>query len=206
MARAKTSAPDQEPRKRKAWWRDPSLITMAALLAAVSAVAFVQSGLDGLREGGEGTLLLFRQAAPALALGFVLAGMLTVLFPPGVVGRWMGDEAGAKGLLIGASAGVLSPGGPYVMYPIAAALMSGGAGVASISAFAAARNIFTAHRFLVYELPFLGVPLALAKTLATVWLIVAGTLLTPVVFRLMPKGAQEAARKRIGADARPEGE
>ena len=179
---------------------------MAALLAAVSAVAFVQSGLDGLREGGEGTLSLFRQAAPALALGFVLAGMLTVLFPPGVVGRWMGDEAGAKGLLIGASAGVLSPGGPYVMYPIAAALMSGGAGVASISAFAAARNIFTAHRFLVYELPFLGVPLALAKTLATVWLIVAGTLLTPIVFRLMPRGAQEAARKRIGADARPEGE
>lgn len=206
MARAKTSAPAQEPRKRKAWWRDPSLITMAALLAAVSAVAFVQSGLDGLREGGEGTLSLFRQAAPALALGFVLAGMLTVLFPPGVVGRWMGDEAGAKGLLIGASAGVLSPGGPYVMYPIAAALMSGGAGVASISAFAAARNIFTAHRFLVYELPFLGVPLALAKTLATVWLIVAGTLLTPIVFRLMPRGAQEAARKRIGADARPEGE
>lgn len=206
MARAKTSAPAQEPRKRKAWWRDPSLITMGALLVAVSAVAFVQSGLDGLREGGEGTLSLFRQAAPALALGFVLAGMLTVLFPPGVVGRWMGDEAGAKGLLIGASAGVLSPGGPYVMYPIAAALMSGGAGVASISAFAAARNIFTAHRFLVYELPFLGVPLALAKTLATVWLIVAGTLLTPVVFRLMPKGAQEAARKRIGADARPEGE
>lgn len=206
MARAKTSAPAQEPRKRKAWWRDPSLITMGALLAAVSAVAFVQSGLDGLREGGEGTLSLFRQAAPALALGFVLAGMLTVLFPPGVVGRWMGDEAGAKGLLIGASAGVLSPGGPYVMYPIAAALMSGGAGVASISAFAAARNIFTAHRFLVYELPFLGVPLALAKTLATVWLIVAGTLLTPVVFRLMPKGAQEEARKRIGADARPEGE
>lgn len=196
----------REPRKRKAWWRDPSLITMAALLAAVSAAAFARDGLDGLREGAEGSVRLAGQAAPALALGFALAGMLTVLFPPGVVGRWMGDEAGAKGLLIGAAAGVLSPGGPYVMYPIAAALMHGGAGVASISAFAAARNIFTANRFLVYELPFLGVPLALAKTLSTIWLIVAGTLLTPVVFRLMPKGAQEAARKRIGADEPGEGE
>lgn len=196
----------REPRKRKAWRRDPSLITMAALLAAVSAAAFARDGLDGLREGAEGSVRLAGQAAPALALGFALAGMLTVLFPPGVVGRWMGDEAGAKGLLIGAAAGVLSPGGPYVMYPIAAALMHGGAGVASISAFSAARNIFTANRFLVYELPFLGVPLALAKTLSTIWLIVAGTLLTPVVFRLMPKGAQEAARKRIGADERGESE
>ena len=188
-----------ESRKRKAWWRDSTLLTMVGLLAVVSIIAFVQHGADGLRDGSENTLSIIRQAAPALFLGFVLAGLLTVLFPPRVVGRWMGDEAGAKGVLIGAAAGVLSPGGPYVMYPIAAALMHGGAGITSISAFSAARNIFTANRFLVYELPFLGVPLALAKTLSTLWLISVGTLLTPVVFRLMPRSAQEAARSRIGA-------
>ncbi|MXW30819.1 MAG: permease [Chloroflexi bacterium] len=187
--------------KKKAWWRDTTLITMVSLLGVVSVAAFVLHGVDGLREGGENSLFIIRQAAPALFLGFILAGLLTVLFPPRVVGRWMGDEAGVKGVLIGAAAGVLSPGGPYVMYPIAAALMHGGAGIASISAFSVARNIFTANRFLVYELPFLGVPLALAKTLSTLWLIGVGTLLVPVVFRLMPRGAQEAARSRIGASA-----
>ena len=186
------------PRK-KSWWRDSTLITMVSLLLVVSTVAFLQHGADGLREGGENSVSIIRQAAPALVLGFILAGLLTVLFPPRVVGHWMGDEAGAKGVLIGAAAGVLSPGGPYVMYPIAAALMHGGAGIASISAFSAARNIFTANRFLVYELPFLGVPLALAKTLATFWMIGVGALLVPVVFRLMPRSAREAAQSRIGA-------
>lgn len=186
------------PRK-KSWWRDSTLITMVSLLLVVSMAAFLQHGADGLREGGENSASIIRQAAPALVLGFILAGLLTVLFPPRVVGHWMGDEAGAKGVLIGAAAGVLSPGGPYVMYPIAAALMHGGAGIASISAFSAARNIFTANRFLVYELPFLGVPLALAKTLATFWMIGVGALLVPVVFRLMPRSAQEAAQSRIGA-------
>ena len=113
----------------------------------------------------------------------------------------MGDEAGAKGLLIGAAAGMLSPGGPYVMYPIAAALMHGGAGIGSIAAFTAARNLFTANRFLVYEVPFLGIPFSIARTLATIWLIVVGTALVPLVFRLMPRSAQEAARSRIGRDA-----
>ena len=187
-----------EPRKPKPWWRDTTLITMVSLLAAASLVAFLQHGVDGLRQGGENSVSIVRQAAPALLLGFLLAGLITVLFPPRVVGRWMGDDAGTKGVLIGAAAGMLSPGGPYVMYPIAAALMHGGAGIASISAFSVARNIFTANRFFVFELPFLGVPLALAKTLATLWMIAVGTLLVPVVFRLMPRGAQEAARSRIG--------
>lgn len=187
-----------ETQKKKPWWRETTLITMLSLLAAVSSVAFVQHGVDGLRQGVENTVSIVRQAAPALLLGFLLAGLLTVLFPPRVVGRWMGDEAGTKGVVIGAAAGIFSPGGPYVMYPIAAALMHGGAGIASISAFSVARNIFTANRFFVFELPFLGVPLALAKTFATLWLIAVGTVLVPVVFRLMPRGAQEAARSRIG--------
>ena len=174
---------------------------MASLIAVVSVIAFVQHGVEGLREGGVGTLRLIMQAGPALILGFILAGLLTVLFPPQTVGRWMGDEAGAKGLLIGAAAGMLSPGGPYVRYPIAAALMHGGAGIGSIAAFTAARNLFTANRFLVYEVPFLGMPLSIARTLATIWLIVVGTALVPVVFRLMPRSAQEAARSRIGRDA-----
>lgn len=173
-------------------------MTMVGLLAVVSTAAFVLHGVDGLRQGGEGSIDLFVRAAPALLLGFVLAGLLTVLFPPSTVGRWMGDEAGVKGILIGAAAGALSPGGPYVMYPIAAALMHGGAGIGSIAAFSAARNMFTANRFLVYDLPFLGVPLAVSRTLATVWLVLVATVLVPVVFRLMPRSAQDAARARIG--------
>ncbi len=171
---------------------------MVSLLAVVSAAAFALHGGGGLLDGVEGFADLIWRAGPALVLGFLLAGLLTVLFPPSTVGRWMGDDAGLKGILIGAAAGVLSPGGPYVMYPIAAALIHGGAGISSLAAFTAARNIFTANRLLVYEMPFLGVPLALSRTLATLWLILVSVVLVPLVFRLMPKSAQESARARIG--------
>ena len=172
---------------------------MVGLLAIVSVVAFIQQGMQGLAVGMIGSIDLMQRAAPALALGFVLAGLLTVLFPPKTVGRWMGDEAGLKGIMIGAAAGALSPGGPYVMYPIAAALIHGGAGIGSIAAFTVSRNMFTANRFLVYELPFLGVPLAVARTIATFWLIFVGTALVPMVFRIMPRSARESARGPIRA-------
>ena len=71
-----------ETQKKKSWWRDTTLITMVGLLAVVSLAAFVLHGVDGLREGGENSLSIIRQAAPALILGFILAGLLTVLFPP----------------------------------------------------------------------------------------------------------------------------
>ena len=190
----------RESRERKAWWRDPSLITMTSLLTVVSVIAFALHGAEGLLDGATGSLDLVRRAGPALVLGFILAGLLTVLLPPSRVGRWMGDEAGLRGVLIGMVAGVFSPGGPYVMYPIAAALMHGGAGITPIAAFTAARNIFTANRFLVYDIPFLGPPLAIARLLATVWLVLVSVALVPLVFRLMPRSAQESARARIGRD------
>ena len=183
---------------RKSWWKDPSLATMISLLTLVTTLVVILKGLEGITEGSATTIQLFWQAGPALALGFILAGLLTVLFPPATVGKWMGDDASVKGFLIGAAAGALSPGGPYVMYPIAAALMHGGAGIGSIAAFTAARNMFTVNRFLVYEVPFLGIPLSLARTFATIWLVLVSIILVPMVFRMMPRSAQEAARAKIG--------
>lgn len=183
---------------RKPWWKDPSLATMISLLTLVTTLVVILKGLEGITEGSATTIQLFWQAGPALALGFILAGLLTVLFPPATVGKWMGDDASVKGFLIGAAAGALSPGGPYVMYPIAAALMHGGAGIGSIAAFTAARNMFTVNRFLVYEVPFLGIPLSLARTFATIWLVLVSIILVPMVFRMMPRSAQEAARAKIG--------
>ena len=183
---------------RKPWWKDPSLATMISLLTLVTTLVVILKGLEGITEGSATTIQLFWQAGPALALGFILAGLLTVLFPPATVGKWMGDDASVKGFLIGAAAGALSPGGPYVMYPIAAALMHGGAGIGSIAAFTAARNMFTVNRFLVYEVPFLGIPLSLARTFATICLVLVSIILVSIVFRMMPRSAQEAARAKIG--------
>ncbi len=133
----------------------------------------------------EGTWRLLLGAAPDLLIGIGLAGMLQVLLPPDMVGRWMGDEAGLLGLSVGMAAGALTPGGPYVMFPIAAALMSSGAGIGPMAGFVTARNVVTINRFLVWEVPFLGAPFAFARLLACVVMPPIAAVLLPAVYRLL---------------------
>ena len=170
---------------------------MLALLVLVAVLVFREEGADGLAASGQDGLRLLRDAAPFIVLGIGLAGMLTVLVPPSAVGRWMGDDAGFKGLVIAVVAGALSPGGPYVVYPIAAAMMSGGAGLGPMAGFLAMRNTVNAQRLLVWDIPFLGLPFAVARSLAGLWFPLVAIVMVPLVFRLMPAAAREAAAAKL---------
>jgi uncharacterized membrane protein YraQ (UPF0718 family) len=174
------------------------LITLA-LLAGVSALAFAQQGVDGLVMGVDNAWHLVLRAAPFLSMGIALAGMLTVLFPPAMVGRWMGDDAGVTGLAVGMVVGMLSPGGPYVVYPVAASLLASGAGVAPLSGFLAARNLITANRTFVWEIPFLGVPLTVSRIIASLWFPIVAVVLVPLVFRMMPERYRDLSKLTGGA-------
>ena len=143
-------------------------------------------GWDGVREGFDGSVSLLGSALPFLLLGIALAGMIQVLVPPGAVGKWMGDDMGARGLLIGMLLGTLTPGGPFIMFPIAAALLNSGAGVGPMAGFVATRNLVTLNRAVVWEVPFLGAPFVVARILASLYMPIVSVLLVPVVYRLMP--------------------
>jgi uncharacterized membrane protein YraQ (UPF0718 family) len=174
------------------------LITLA-LLVGVSALAYAQQGVDGLVMGVDNAWHLVLRAVPFLSMGILLAGMLTVLFPPAMVGRWMGDDSGMVGLAVGMVVGMLSPGGPYVVYPVAASLLASGAGVAPLSGFLAARNLITANRTFVWEIPFLGVPLTLARIIASLWFPIVAAVLVPLVFRMMPERSRDLTRLTGGS-------
>lgn len=170
---------------------------MLGLLVLVAVFVFRMGGADGLAASGEDAVRLLLDAAPFIVLGIGLAGMLTVLVPPSAVARLMGDEAGLKGLVIAVVAGALSPGGPYVVYPIAAAMMSSGAGLGPMAGFLAMRNTVSVQRLLVWDLPFLGLPFAVARSLAGLWFPLVAIVMVPLVFRLMPAAAREAATAKL---------
>jgi uncharacterized membrane protein YraQ (UPF0718 family) len=102
-----------------------------------------------------------------------------------VVTRWMGEGSGLKGVLFGSFAGLLTPGGPYVMFPIAASLFKSGAGVGSMSAFSAARQLIPVNRVIVWELPLIGATFPIARSLASIPAVFIAALLVPLVLKLI---------------------
>lgn len=105
----------------------------------------------GMRQGWQ-TLL---RVLPLLLIAFALVGYVNVLAPQEAVRAWIGPESGWTGLLIGEVAGILLPGGPYVVFPIISALYRAGAGLAPavtiVTAWAMSALITVS-----FELPLMG--------------------------------------------------
>jgi uncharacterized protein len=152
---------------------DASVWILVALVAAAFLAALVRDvelPLRGLAATGR----LLRGVWVELALGFLLAGLLDVLLPQPVLSRWLGSERVTQGILIGWAAGLLMPGGPYVLFPIAASLFQHGAAPAPLITLLTAKTLVSPIRMLTYEAPLLGWPLTLAR-------FVPGVMLPPVM-------------------------
>ena len=114
-----------------------------------------------------------------------LAAMTQVILPEDVITRWMGDESGFTGILIGTAVGALVPGGPYVVIPLAGSVFLSGAGVGSVAAFVTAWNTIPLTRTMMWELPFLGGAFSTSRMLVNLPFPIIAGLLTPPVYRLL---------------------
>jgi uncharacterized membrane protein YraQ (UPF0718 family) len=125
------------------------------VLAVVLVLVGRQRGggveIQGLKFAGN---LIF-QMLPLLVFALIVAGMVQVLVPRELLGRWIGAESGFRGILIGTVAGGLSPGGPYVNLPIVAGLLQSGASVGTMVAFLTGWSLWAVAR-LPMEVGVLG--------------------------------------------------
>lgn len=117
---------------------------------------------DGIKTG----LSTLVRELPLLTAAFLTAGFLQGLIKKDTITRWLGREAGLKGILLACLGGGLIPGGPYVYYPIAGALLSSGAGLGVLVAFVSAKNLWSVSR-LPYELAILGTTITIRRYLLT---------------------------------------
>ncbi len=93
---------------------------------------------------------------PVLGFALIAASCLVYLVPPEFVAKWIGKDSGIKGILIGSVAGmIVPPGGPIVVYTIAAGLLKSGASFATMVSFVTAYNLLAVHRF-PFELTMVG--------------------------------------------------
>lgn len=122
----------------------PTLI-MAGVAGVLFWLAYAKGGrahLEGLRSAAQMTASVL----PLLLFAFVVAGLIQVLLPKDLLSRWVGAESGMRGILIGTLAGALTPGGPYVSFPIVASLLKAGAGMGTMVAFLTSWSLWAVAR------------------------------------------------------------
>lgn len=129
-------------------------IIMAVLALVLLAIGYSRGEgqhVQGLSSG----VKMIVEIIPLLLFAFIVAGMVQVLLPQELLSRWIGEESGLKGILIGTLAGGVTPGGPYVSLPVVAGLLKAGAGVGTLVAFLTAWSLWAVSR-LPMEIGILG--------------------------------------------------
>ncbi len=158
-----------------------STIIFAVLAAVLLFVGYSRGEgqhIAGLKAG----FSIFVQILPMLILAFIVAGMVQVLLPKEIIGRWIGAESGMRGILLGSVAGGLTPGGPYVSLPMVAGFFSAGAGIGTMVAYISAWSIYAIAR-LPLEIGILGWRFTAIRLACTFFMPPLAGILAHIIFR-----------------------
>lgn len=166
---------------------DKTLLVMAALvliaIVAASSTGGWQLALDGLKQAGQ----LANTVWLRLLLGFTLGGLVQVLIPRALIAKWLGQTSGLKGIFIGSYIGIIMPGGPFVSLPVIASLYRAGAGVGPVIAILTGRGLLGIQMLLMWQIPFLGWEIPLARYIASLFIPPLAGLAGVVVFRIITR-------------------
>jgi len=117
-----------------------------ACLAVILLVIGYSRGESQHITGLKSALKMTIDVLPLLIFAFILAGMIQTLLPHELLSRWIGEESGIRGILIGTIAGGITPGGPYVSLPLAAGFLRSGASLGTMVAFITAWSLWAVSR------------------------------------------------------------
>lgn len=145
--------PPARPRRRAFDW------PTAILIAIVVTAAFYVYWRDGPAQFLNvvwSDAELFVSILPKVLAGCLLAALITILLPRDTINRWVGAESGMKGILISALVGVILPGGPFTIFPVAGAFIGMGADVAAAITLITSWTLIGINRAVVWEMAFFG--------------------------------------------------
>ncbi len=108
------------------------------------------------RDAFAGAARMVRTNLPRLMLALVSAGLFAELLPEDTVRQYLGDSSGFRGVLLGMGLGILTPGGAFVSFALAAGAIGAGATAPAMMAYLTAWSLFGLTRVVAEELAFLG--------------------------------------------------
>ncbi len=162
-------------------------LILAVAVVVLAALAWQRGGWplvgNGLNQGKN----LILEIAPLLITCFLAVGLAQVLLPRESIAGWLGQEAGWRGIILGSLMGAITPGGPYVVIPLAAGMFKAGAGIGTVVAFITGWSVLAVGR-LPYELPFLGPRVLIIRILSSLLLAPLAGGIAQFVLGRFPRG------------------
>lgn len=140
------------------------LVLLVIALGAALAVAW-QEGLGRVFEIALTYLGFLAVLTPKILCGFFIAAAVPILLPRETILRWVGSESGLRGYLIASAAGALVPGGPMMIFPLAASFLAAGARLSVVFSFVTAWSLYGLNRTIIWEMSFLHIEFVLWRVL-----------------------------------------
>jgi uncharacterized membrane protein YraQ (UPF0718 family) len=170
---------------RRRWPFDGSTTVIATLGIAAGTAVYWRDGSEKALAILTSDLGLFVDILPKVLAGCLIGGFISLLMPREMVARRVGGESGILGLVIAGAAGIILPGGPYTIYPVAGAFLAAGADVGAAIAFVTSWTLLGYTRALVWEMPFFGPDFVFWRILVSLPLPVLAGLLARVAWRAL---------------------
>lgn len=157
-----------------------STILIFILAGALIVVALFQ-GEATTAAGFRASWQAMLELTPLLLGVFIIVGFAEELLPREFIAQLLGGESGMQGILVASGLGMLTPGGPFVSYPLVATLYQAGAGVGPLVAFVTAWSLGSISR-LPLEVGIVGIRLtAIRLASSLIFPPVAGLIATIIV-------------------------
>jgi uncharacterized membrane protein YraQ (UPF0718 family) len=173
------------PKRRKRRAIDWPTAVLIAIVGSCAAYVYWRDGLDKFIAVVWDDTDLFLSMLPKVLAGCLTAAFLTILLPREIINRWVGADAGFKGIVISFLAGIILPGGPFTIFPIAGAFVAMGADIAAAVTLITSWTLLGLNRVVTWEMPFLGFDFVSWRYVAALPLpIIAGLLVRVIEKRL----------------------
>jgi len=185
------SPPPFKRSKRKPF--DWSTAGIGMMVTASAIGVYWRDGSDRFFEIFQHDVRLFFDVLLKVAAGCLIGAFLARLLPREFVAKWIGAESGLVGLLVATMIGIVLPGGPITIYPVASALLMVGADVGATVAFITSWTLLGYTRALVWEIPFFGLEYVMWRSLLSLPLPIIAGLAARMITPLIDKRFGEAS-------------
>ncbi|MBW1974940.1 MAG: permease [Deltaproteobacteria bacterium] len=138
-----------------------SLLAVAAAFIAYKKDPFI------IPESARSSAILAVKVIPLIVVALFLAALVERIMPRNLIIKYVGSGSGWKGLFIGSLLGIITPGGPFVQFPIVMSLFKAGADIGPLVAYLSAWALLGMSRVLMIEVPLLGLPIVTVRFLSS---------------------------------------